>query len=79
MAPAKALPPSKAKTPAEKWKAWLASEYNDEQKFKANLVSILSYSHLPTYLILTMLNADQHILADVEGSATLLLPLCRHS
>ncbi|EIE23007.1 hypothetical protein COCSUDRAFT_53482 [Coccomyxa subellipsoidea C-169] len=37
MAPAKALPPSKAKTPAEKWKAWLASEYNDEQKFKANL------------------------------------------
>lgn len=40
MAPAKALPPSKARTPADKLKAWLKSEYADEQKFKANLVRI---------------------------------------
>lgn len=36
--PPRALPSSKPKTAAEKWKAWLASEYKDEQKFSANLV-----------------------------------------
>lgn len=36
--PPRALPSSKPKTAAEKWKAWLASEYKDEQKLSANLV-----------------------------------------
>lgn len=36
--PPRALPSSKPKTAAEKWKAWLTSEYKDEQKFSANLV-----------------------------------------
>ncbi|CAK0786601.1 hypothetical protein CVIRNUC_009815 [Coccomyxa viridis] len=35
--PPRALPSSKPKTAAEKWKAWLNSEYKDEQKFAANL------------------------------------------
>ena len=40
--PPRALPSSKPKTAAEKWKAWLNSEYKDEQKFAANLVCIES-------------------------------------
>ena len=43
MAP-RALPSSKPKTAVEKWKAWLMTEYKDEQKFSANLVHILSLS-----------------------------------
>jgi len=36
--PPRALPSSKPRTAAEKWKAWLLSEYKDEQKLSANLV-----------------------------------------
>jgi hypothetical protein len=38
MAPARALPPTKPKTTAEKLQAWLKDEYCNDVKFSSNLV-----------------------------------------
>jgi hypothetical protein len=44
MPPAKALPPTKPKSAAERWQAWLKEEYYNDAKFASNLVC--SWSHL---------------------------------
>ena len=39
MPPAKALPPTKPKSAADQWQAWLKEEYYNDAKFASNLVS----------------------------------------